>query len=73
MAQTVVVIPARMQATRLPDKPMADILGKPLIVRVWERAVAAEVGRVVVATDNDVIASSIRQAGGEALLEAAFA
>jgi 3-deoxy-manno-octulosonate cytidylyltransferase (CMP-KDO synthetase) len=68
MAQTVVVIPARMQATRLPDKPMADILGKPMIVRVWERAVAAEVGRVVVATDNDVIASSIRQAGGEAVM-----
>lgn len=68
MAQTVVVIPARMQATRLPDKPMADILGKPMIVRVWERAVAAEVGRVVVATDSDTIASAIRQAGGEAVM-----
>ena len=68
MSRTLVAIPARMHATRLPDKPMADIHGKPMIVHVWERAMAAEVGRVVVATDSDVIQDAIRQAGGEAVM-----
>ena len=53
MQRTLVVIPARMQSTRLPDKPLADIGGTPMIVHVWRRAMAAEVGRVVVATDNE--------------------
>ena len=68
MTRTLVVIPARMQATRLPGKPMADIHGKPMIVHVWERARAADVGRVVVATDAEEIASAIRDLGGEAVL-----
>ena len=68
MAQTVIVIPARMQATRLPGKPLADIGGKPMIVRVWERALAAESGRVVVATDSEDIRAAIRAAGGEAVM-----
>jgi 3-deoxy-manno-octulosonate cytidylyltransferase (CMP-KDO synthetase) len=68
MASTLIVIPARMQATRLPGKPMADIHGKPMIVHVWERAMAAEAGRVVVATDAEEIAAAIRAAGGEAVL-----
>lgn len=68
MAQTLIVIPARMQASRLPGKPLADILGQPMIVRVWERAMAAEAGRVVVATDSDEIVSAIRAAGGEAVM-----
>jgi 3-deoxy-manno-octulosonate cytidylyltransferase (CMP-KDO synthetase) len=68
MTSTLIVIPARMQATRLPGKPMADIHGKPMIVHVWERAMAAEAGRVVVATDAEEIASAIRAAGGEAVL-----
>lgn len=63
-----VVIPARMQATRLPGKPMADIAGLPMIVHVWRRAMAAEVGRVVVATDADEIFAAVRQAGGEAVM-----
>jgi len=45
----IVVIPARMASTRLPNKPLADIAGAPMIVRVWQRAQAAELGRVVVA------------------------
>jgi 3-deoxy-manno-octulosonate cytidylyltransferase (CMP-KDO synthetase) len=67
-ARTLVVIPARMQATRLPGKPLADINGKPMIVHVWERATAANAGRVVVATDAEEIADVIRRAGGEAVL-----
>ncbi len=68
MGQTIIVIPARMQATRLPGKPLADIHGKPMIVHVWERAMAAEAGRVVVATDSDEIMGAIRSAGGEAVM-----
>ena len=68
MGQTVIVIPARMQAARLPGKPLADIHGKPMIVHVWERAMAAETGRVVVATDSDEIMAAVRSAGGEAVI-----
>ncbi|MBX9591580.1 MAG: 3-deoxy-manno-octulosonate cytidylyltransferase [Hyphomonadaceae bacterium] len=68
MPRTLVVIPARMQSTRLPDKPLADIAGKPMIVHVWQRAMAAGLGRVVVATDNDAILSAVCAAGGEAVM-----
>ena len=68
MQRTLIVIPARMQSTRLPDKPLADIAGKPMIVHVWERAMAAAVGRVVVATDNEAILATVRAAGGEAVM-----
>ena len=68
MGQTVIVIPARMQAIRLPGKPLAVIHGKPMIVHVWERAMAAEAGRVVVATDSDEIMAAVRSAGGEAVI-----
>ena len=64
----IVVIPARMAATRLPGKPMADIHGHPMIVHVWRRAVEANIGRVVVATDNLGIAATIDLAGGEAVV-----
>ena len=57
-----------MKATRLPGKPMADILGEPMIVHVWRRAMAAELGRVVVAADTDEICAVIRNAGGEAVM-----
>ncbi|HUS96611.1 MAG TPA: 3-deoxy-manno-octulosonate cytidylyltransferase [Hyphomicrobiaceae bacterium] len=68
MSENIIVIPARMQATRLPGKPMADIHGEPMIVHVWRRAVAAEAGRVIVATDSVEIASAIRAAGGEPVM-----
>ncbi len=67
MAQTLIVIPARLQAARLPGKPLADIHGTPMIVHVWRRAMAAEAGRVVVATDSDEIIAAVRAAGGEAV------
>ena len=68
MQRVLTIIPARMRAARLPDKPMADIHGEPMIVHVWRRAMAAELGRVVVATDTDAIAEAVRAAGGEAVL-----
>jgi 3-deoxy-manno-octulosonate cytidylyltransferase (CMP-KDO synthetase) len=68
MQRTLVVIPARMQSTRLPDKPLAEIAGRPMIVHVWQRAMAGEVGRVVVATDNEAILATVRAAGGEAVM-----
>ncbi len=68
MSSTLIVIPARMEASRLPGKPLADICGEPMIVHVWRRAMAAEVGRVVVATDTEAIVQAIRKAGGEAVM-----
>jgi len=66
--RTLVVIPARMQSTRLPGKPLADIGGVPMIVHVWRQAMAAETGRVVVAADSEEIIAAVRQAGGEAVM-----
>ena len=65
---TLIVIPARMHANRLPGKPLADIHGVPMIAHVWRRAMAAGAGRVVVATDSDEIAQVVRLAGGEAVM-----
>ncbi|MEF3695678.1 cytidylyltransferase domain-containing protein, partial [Desulfolutivibrio sp.] len=64
-----IVIPSRYASTRLPGKPLADICGKPMIVRVLERALSARgVDRVVVATDDARIARAVTDAGGEAVM-----
>ena len=55
--RTLVLIPARMAATRLPGKPLLDIAGLPMIVHVLRRAEAAQIGRVAVATDTPEIAA----------------
>ena len=68
MRRVLIVIPARMEAARLPGKPMALIGGEPMIVHVWRHAHAAECGRVVVATDAEEIANAVRSAGGEAVM-----
>lgn len=68
MPKTLVVIPARLQASRLPDKPLKDICGQPMIVQVWRRAVEANAGQVVVATDSEEIRAVVEQAGGEAVM-----
>jgi 3-deoxy-manno-octulosonate cytidylyltransferase (CMP-KDO synthetase) len=68
MQRTLIVIPARMQSTRLPDTPLVDIAGEPMIVHVWRRAMAAGLGRVVVATDAEAIAQAVRKVGGEAVM-----
>jgi len=64
----VVVIPARMTSTRLPGKPLAEIAGEPMIVRVWRQAMLADVGPVVVAAAEREIADALEQAGGRAVL-----
>jgi 3-deoxy-manno-octulosonate cytidylyltransferase (CMP-KDO synthetase) len=64
----IVLIPARLASTRLPDKPLADIHGAPMIVHVWRRAVEADLGPVVVACAEEAIAAAVRAAGGRAVL-----
>lgn len=64
----VVIIPARLAATRFPDKPLADLLGEPMIVHVWRRASAADIGPVLVACGDAEIADAVRAAGGEAVM-----
>jgi 3-deoxy-manno-octulosonate cytidylyltransferase (CMP-KDO synthetase) len=68
MADVVILIPARMAATRLPGKPLADIGGVPMIVRVLRQAQNAAIGPVVVATDSEAIAAAVAKAGGQAVL-----
>ena len=68
MADVLVVIPARMASTRLPGKPLADLCGKPMVVHVLERASAAAVGPVAVATDSEEIVAAVAKAGGRAVM-----
>jgi 3-deoxy-manno-octulosonate cytidylyltransferase (CMP-KDO synthetase) len=63
-----VLIPARLASTRLPDKPLADIAGVPMIVQVWRRAMAAALGPVVVACGDQAIFDAVRSAGGDAVM-----
>jgi 3-deoxy-manno-octulosonate cytidylyltransferase (CMP-KDO synthetase) len=63
-----VLIPARMAATRLPGKPLLEIAGLPMIVHVLRRASEAALGRVAVATDTAEIAEVVRAHGGEAVM-----
>ena len=64
----VILIPSRMASTRLPNKPLADIAGKPMIVQVYERAMEADIADVVVAADDERIADAVRAAGGKVVL-----
>ena len=68
MPETLIVIPARMQANRLPGKPLADICGEPMIVHVLRRALESGAGRVIVATDADEVRDAVEQAGGEVVM-----
>jgi 3-deoxy-manno-octulosonate cytidylyltransferase (CMP-KDO synthetase) len=61
-----VIIPARLASTRLPNKPLADLGGKPMIVRVAERAALSGAARVIVATDHADIVEACRRHGVEA-------
>jgi 3-deoxy-manno-octulosonate cytidylyltransferase (CMP-KDO synthetase) len=65
---TIIVIPARMAATRLPGKPLADIQGTPMIVHVWRRAMEAKLGHVLVAAGEYEIAKAILEVGGDAIV-----
>jgi 3-deoxy-manno-octulosonate cytidylyltransferase (CMP-KDO synthetase) len=68
MTSCLIVIPARLKATRLPDKPLAEIAGEPMIVHVWRRAVEADCGPVVIATDAGEVRDAVAKAGGEAVM-----
>ncbi len=70
-ADVLILIPARMAATRLPGKPLADIAGQPMIVHVLRRAEEAGIGPVAVATDSEEIAAAVAKAGGRAVMTGA--
>jgi 3-deoxy-manno-octulosonate cytidylyltransferase (CMP-KDO synthetase) len=67
-SDVICIVPARMAASRLPGKPMADIGGRPMIVHVMQHAAAAGIGSVVVATDSDAIFKAVMEAGGRAVM-----
>jgi 3-deoxy-manno-octulosonate cytidylyltransferase (CMP-KDO synthetase) len=64
----IVVIPARLQSTRLPNKPLADIAGRTMIERVWRQAMKAALGPVLVAAAEQEIVDVIVRAGGNAIV-----
>jgi 3-deoxy-manno-octulosonate cytidylyltransferase (CMP-KDO synthetase) len=66
--KTLVLIPARMASTRLPGKPLADINGAPMIVQVARRAREANVGRVMVAVDDQDVFNAVKAAGFEVVM-----
>lgn len=68
MTNPIILIPSRMAAVRLPNKPLADIHGEPMVVHVWRRGMAANIGPVVVACCGSEIESVIKQAGGQAVI-----
>jgi|TARA_B110000438_G_scaffold121915_1_gene119065 3-deoxy-manno-octulosonate cytidylyltransferase (CMP-KDO synthetase) len=66
--KTLILIPARMASTRLPNKPLAIIAGKPMIQRVWEQAKLSNIGDVVVACSEKEVFDLIKSIGGNAIL-----
>lgn len=66
--EVLVLIPARMASTRLPDKPLADICGLPMIVQVARRATEAAIGRVVIAVDDQRVFDTVAAAGFEVVM-----
>ncbi|MCM2130974.1 3-deoxy-manno-octulosonate cytidylyltransferase [Larsenimonas rhizosphaerae] len=68
MSRFVTVIPARFGSTRLPGKPLVDIEGEPMVVRVWRQALKSSSSRVVVATDDARVGEVASQAGAEVIM-----
>ena len=69
MMKVLCVIPARFASTRLPGKPLKDIAGKPMICRVYERAIQAKkVSETIVATDDERILTAVEKNGGKAMM-----
>jgi 3-deoxy-manno-octulosonate cytidylyltransferase (CMP-KDO synthetase) len=68
MPNTIILIPARMASTRLPGKPLADILGAPMILHVLRRAQSAGIGEAVVATDSEAVQAAVEKANGRAVM-----
>ena len=67
-SETIVLIPARLASARLPNKPLAEIDGLPMIVQVWKRAVEANVGKVIVAAGDQAIVDAVSAHDGEAIM-----
>lgn len=63
-----VIIPARYASSRLPGKPLADIHGKPMIIRVMEQAQKSSANRVIIATDHQQVFDIVKSYGGEVIL-----
>jgi 3-deoxy-manno-octulosonate cytidylyltransferase (CMP-KDO synthetase) len=68
MTRPIVLIPARLAATRLPNKPLLEMGGVPMIVQVWRRAMEADIGPVAIAAGDQAIVDAVRAAGGQAIL-----
>lgn len=68
VSPTVILIPSRLASTRLPGKPLVDIDGEPMVVQVWRKAMAADIGDVFVASGDEEIVRAIQNAGGTAIL-----
>jgi 3-deoxy-manno-octulosonate cytidylyltransferase (CMP-KDO synthetase) len=68
MPHPILLIPARLASTRLPNKPLAEIAGEPMVVQVWRRAMEADIGPVAVACGEASIAEAIAKAGGRAVM-----
>jgi 3-deoxy-manno-octulosonate cytidylyltransferase (CMP-KDO synthetase) len=69
LSRIVIVIPARYQSSRFPGKPLADILGKPMIQHVYERSCLSKIaGRVIVATDDQRIVEAVETFGGKVMM-----
>ena len=66
--KSLILIPARMASTRLPDKPMADINGMPMICQVYQRALEAGIGTPWVATDSLEVLEAVKSYGGKAVM-----
>jgi 3-deoxy-manno-octulosonate cytidylyltransferase (CMP-KDO synthetase) len=67
-ANLAIIIPVRLASTRLPNKPLADILGKTMIQRVYEKALAANIGDVYIACDGDKIADEAKKFGANVIV-----
>ncbi len=68
MTKSVVIIPSRLAATRLPNKPLIKVKDKSLIMHVYERAINSQVGEVYVATCDKEIASEVKKQGGKYIM-----
>ena len=66
--KNLIIIPSRLESSRLPNKPLADINGEPMIVHVFNRAREANIANVIVAAGNIEIKEAIENVGGEAIL-----
>ena len=68
MSNSIIIIPSRLAATRLPQKPLIKINNKTLIMHVYEKAIRSQIGEVYVATCDEEIASEVKKNGGKCIM-----